>query len=355
MENLVPLGTGNSRLMKSNIPSNTTLAQLIQMWNNGTFPYDIGPLNSAGISQQGTPLNKDTLLKDATAALFGLGSDAVPDDMFNALAHTGDLHVWKRTQNGVVDYPVSPNRNAYQEGSNEQPAGYTLGSVSTGQFRLMADRYNSGSGIVAYAYDNKLVLNENGEITNLTKNDTKVAFSDSSGASGVKACQVLKGKFIRLIQDTTNPLKGDFPMDKVYFIPSSASILGYGSYGHPYASQRQSVTTHPAIPANTSIEYLGQLGNKVPIATGSYTGDGAGSRKISLGFTPKAVLLAGKGTLIDPSFYNFYGGLAITDSGADAYDNQSVLDIQTDGFKVRQTGSAHANEQGTYYNYIAFY
>ena len=118
MENLVPLGTGNSRLMKSNIPASTTLAQLIQMWNNGTFPYDIGPLNSAGISQQGTPLNKATLLKDATAALFGFGGDALPDDMFNALAHTGDLHVWKRTQNGQVDYPVSPNRNAYQEGTS---------------------------------------------------------------------------------------------------------------------------------------------------------------------------------------------------------------------------------------------
>lgn len=35
--------------------------------------------------QEGTPLNKDTLLKDATAALFGLGSDAVPDDMFQML------------------------------------------------------------------------------------------------------------------------------------------------------------------------------------------------------------------------------------------------------------------------------
>ena len=87
MENLVPLGTGNSRLMKSNIPANTTLAQLIQMWNNGTFPYDIGPLNSAGISQQGTPLNKDTLLKDATAALFGLGTDAVPDDVLAKLVN----------------------------------------------------------------------------------------------------------------------------------------------------------------------------------------------------------------------------------------------------------------------------
>lgn len=86
MENLVPLGTGNSRLMKSNISSNTTLAQLIQMWNNGTFPYDIGPLNSAGISQQGTPLNKDTLLKDTTAALYGLGTDATPDEVLAILS-----------------------------------------------------------------------------------------------------------------------------------------------------------------------------------------------------------------------------------------------------------------------------
>ena len=83
MENLVPLGTGNSRFMKSNISPSTTLAQLISMLNNGTFPYDVGTINPAGISQQGTPLNKDTLLKDATAGLYGLGSDAVPDDVFN--------------------------------------------------------------------------------------------------------------------------------------------------------------------------------------------------------------------------------------------------------------------------------
>ena len=86
MENLVPLGTGNSRFMKSNISPSTTLAQLIQMLNNGTFPYDVGTINPAGISQQGTPLNKDTLLKDATAGLYGLGSDAVPDDVLNKLS-----------------------------------------------------------------------------------------------------------------------------------------------------------------------------------------------------------------------------------------------------------------------------
>ena len=38
-------------------------------------------------TQEGTPLNKGTLLKDATAALYGLGADAVPDDAFVSLTN----------------------------------------------------------------------------------------------------------------------------------------------------------------------------------------------------------------------------------------------------------------------------
>ena len=85
MQDLVALGTGNSRLMKSNISPSTTLSELISMLNNGTFPYDIGPLNAAGISQQGTALNKANLLTDATASLIGLSSDATPNDAFQTL------------------------------------------------------------------------------------------------------------------------------------------------------------------------------------------------------------------------------------------------------------------------------
>lgn len=33
-------------------------------------------------TQEGDPLNKSTLLKDATAALYGLSDEAVPDDVF---------------------------------------------------------------------------------------------------------------------------------------------------------------------------------------------------------------------------------------------------------------------------------
>ena len=39
---------------------------------------------------EGTPLNKSTLLTDATAALFGLGSNAVPDDVFEKINESID-------------------------------------------------------------------------------------------------------------------------------------------------------------------------------------------------------------------------------------------------------------------------
>ena len=45
--------------------------------------YDLTRADSP--TQEGTPLNKASLLKDSTAALFGLGADAVPDDVFNNL------------------------------------------------------------------------------------------------------------------------------------------------------------------------------------------------------------------------------------------------------------------------------
>ena len=49
-------------------------------------------------TQAGTPLNKATLLKDATAALYGLGSDAVPDDVLAILGKYRQ-YWWKRRLN----------------------------------------------------------------------------------------------------------------------------------------------------------------------------------------------------------------------------------------------------------------
>lgn len=73
--------------------------------------------------QAGTPLNKATLLKDATAAMFDLGSDAVPDDV---LAELGKYkqYWWRRrvpagnkqqVAAGDWEYLQSSDRSAYPD------------------------------------------------------------------------------------------------------------------------------------------------------------------------------------------------------------------------------------------------
>lgn len=93
MQDFVPLGTGNSRNLKSSISTGTTWEQALEMLRNGTFPIDIGAVNDSGVAQKGTPLHKATLLSAETEALYpGLPENPVPDDVF---AYLGTKRTWK--------------------------------------------------------------------------------------------------------------------------------------------------------------------------------------------------------------------------------------------------------------------
>lgn len=64
---------------------------------NRELPIGLGPLNPAGVQTAGMDLNKKNLLKDATAALYGLPATAVPDEVLAAIpkgVNTG----WKLLQ-----------------------------------------------------------------------------------------------------------------------------------------------------------------------------------------------------------------------------------------------------------------
>ena len=102
---------------------------------------------------------------------------------------------------------------------------------------------------------------------------------------------------------------------------------------------------------------------KAVLAAGSYTGDGAASRTISLGFTPKAVLVmtAYGVTFISGGSPSVCGGLAVTGhpvtytlSGT-TYTPVSIVD---GGFAVGQAGTGTSNTSNTNnsnitYHYIA--
>ena len=67
--------------MKDRIPTYPGRVKLTQVSGN---IYDLERADQP--SEAGTPLNKASLLKDATAALFGLTDTAVPDDVFALIA-----------------------------------------------------------------------------------------------------------------------------------------------------------------------------------------------------------------------------------------------------------------------------
>lgn len=72
-------------------------------------------------TEEGTPLNKGTLLKDATAALYGLGSDAVPDEVLGMLK--GSLKV---EESSVPDkqYGIDYTYNSFDTDTSGSGSSY---------------------------------------------------------------------------------------------------------------------------------------------------------------------------------------------------------------------------------------
>lgn len=97
MKDFVIKGNGNSRYLKSSLEGITTWEQFRAALAAGTLPVDLNGINPEGFQQLGDPLNKVTLLKDATAAKFGKDTGAVPDDVLDILS-AGVLHAERNSK-----------------------------------------------------------------------------------------------------------------------------------------------------------------------------------------------------------------------------------------------------------------
>ena len=90
---------------------------------------------------------------------------------------------------------------------------------------------------------------------------------------------------------------------------------------------------------------------KPPIVMGTYTGNGAQSQSISLGFQPKAVL-ALRSNLTPNSDHFFANGLALY-----GVDSATGTEITSDGFTVHYIDDGNTiratNEKGVLYIYFA--
>ena len=111
---------------------------------------------------------------------------------------------------------------------------------------------------------------------------------------------------------------------------------------------------------NTTVQQI--QANLTKLTFGTYTGNGTASRTISLGFTPKAVLVlsAFGGTYSEEYAGDLWGGLALANYPVRNGGNETAVNIVPNGFQVSAglaangTDRLSSNNSSLLYHYIAF-
>ena len=252
--------------------------------------YDIVPAPGR-VDNDGTLINKATLLKDSTAAKFGLGSDAVPDDVFRLLsrfhAGLGNEYVWEKLAgSSYKDFATHTTNSDYTIFSN----------TNNSKTFYYAESYTIGDNLKVSLVSPKSFVMTGDE-----------AYKDSF-------YDVFRGKY--LLSNHSAYENGD----SLIFIPTNAALYTTGagmsfyatftpveSYSNPRLfeeRERVGFVNSPdpnAYPVNDGFIYnpLGMLGEKANIASGSYVGTGTYSAtypsKLTFGFSPSLVIIVRDG------------------------------------------------------------
>lgn len=276
MTDRVPLYPGRVKLVPVSGQSNT---------------YDMSRADQP--TQEGTPLNKATFLKDSTATAFGLSTDAVPDDVFSYLGKYAQ-YWWKR------------RKITYSFGLQNSGIIYLSTSYANPNTIQYSDSVDVSSGTPALVNASDLIIN----------------------SSSKPQCEAtLPGKYI------TKTSVGDagYPDDYVYYLPEDCTFEVYiYSYIRVYNAKKVYVekvfgdleyvqspdrSSYPDSGEQDGYEYqyLGvpfenAAGPFVQIETGSYVGTGTygGNNKNSLtfGIEPLVVMVCQSDSSSYASFLN---------------------------------------------------
>ena len=238
-----------------------------------------------------------------------------------------------------VTYLTSTNRNAYK------PAGYKLGTKITGNIAL-TDRTNESSTIY-WNYSDQVDVSDDWEVSLIAPN--RVDFN-ATQSNAVNMAESLVGNFIMTTSSATA-----IKANTVYFIPDDASVAREMSgTKFVYTTAIQSVTGYPAIPAGTTIEYLGVLGDFGGsslgyIKYGSYVGTGTENVIIPFKNRPLIGFLNVNVTMFTDTNW-------IVPTGSSGISNYTGSATWSGGKLTLSKGSysQFPNSSGKTYKYVAF-
>ncbi len=195
----------------------------------------------------------------------------------------------------TTTYPVSTNPKAYQEGDDAKAAGYVVGEVVTGSFSITPKNNGSQDTRWNYAADatGNITVTDDG-VVSLSKVDSSVT-TNGGNSNAVNTFSVLKGKYATFVYSmNAGNNKADL-QGMVVFFPSDAVFSQISD--RVVVDRYQPVTGYPAIPAGTTIEYLGKLGDKARVQVVSYVGTGtygeSNPNSLTFGFVAKFIMQLG--------------------------------------------------------------
>ena len=256
-----------------------------------------------------------------------------------------------------ITYLTSVNRNAYQEGDDAKEAGYVLGDMVSGYLFASAWTGNASN----YYYSETIKVSDTGTLTQENVKSYTANATNDSWVSNIQSA--IRGKFITVSGEKDN---GGSEGTNLVYIPDDAIVSYFEngvSLGYPYnygflVSKMQQVTGYPAIPAGTTIDYLGVLGEKVSVETGSYTGTGTyGSSNLNtihLSRTPKLVFITPYNGANRMMLFVFGGNSSFSGySGSASLSYQQIVSDGTDFSWYANNADIQLNNSGTKYVYTA--
>lgn len=252
-----------------------------------------------------------------------------------------------------ITYLTSVNRNAYQEGDDAKEAGYVLGDMASGYLFASAWTGNASN----YYYSETIKVSDTGTLTQENVKSYTANATNDSWVSNIQSA--IRGKFITVSGEKDN---GGSEGTNLVYIPDDAIVSYFEngvSLGYPYnygflVNKMQQVTGYPAIPAGTTIEYLGVLGDFGGsslgyIKYGSYVGTGTENVIIPFKNRPLIGFLNVDVTMFTDTNW-------IVPTGSSGISNYTGSATWSGGKLTLSKGdySRFPNSSGKTYKYVAF-
>lgn len=278
---------------------------------NGSSAYYATMTRADNPTQEGTPLNKSSLLKDTTAALFGLDTSAAPNDVLAFLGRY-NCHWWSVLHGQArVEYKEKRTLSAQIIGCSD----------------------SNGNGTVTYA--DSITIDRRGGAISLVSPKTTTFAANNTAAQNETILRSLRGKYltdIRLANASSVstgvivyvPVNAEYRAADVYdgysgFKASTCYVVSVevvktpaGETTYVHSTDRNAYPDGGTVDSLT-YTYLGiPFDNAVTVpkvATGSYTGTGtygkSNPNSLTFGFEPKLVFVA---TAYKDQNVNYYQG-----------------------------------------------